>query len=55
MVIRRSVDSTTRRFPTARAAGEVLSSTPEVGVPHDGREVCAVLDRLASGNPAPGA
>jgi hypothetical protein len=28
---------------------------PEVGVPHDGREVCAVLDRLASGSPAPAA
>jgi hypothetical protein len=23
---------------------------PEVGVPHDGPEVCAVLERLASGS-----
>ena len=39
----------------ARAAGDVLNAVPEVGVPHDGREVCAVLDRLASGSPAPAA
>ncbi|TFV63664.1 carbamoyl-phosphate-synthetase [Geodermatophilus sp. DF01-2] len=39
----------------ARAASDVLSGLGETGVPHDGREVCAVLDRLAAGNPAPGA
>ena len=39
----------------ARAAGAVLSDLPETGVPHDGAEVCAVLDRLAAGDPAPGA
>jgi hypothetical protein len=27
----------------------VLDAVPEVGVPHDGPEVCAVLERLASG------
>jgi acetyl/propionyl-CoA carboxylase alpha subunit len=37
----------------ARAASDVLNAMPEVGVPHDGPEVCAVLDRLASGSPAP--
>ncbi|MGY1653035.1 hypothetical protein [Geodermatophilus sp. SYSU D01119] len=39
----------------ARAAGAALSDLPETGVPHDGAEVCAVLDRLAAGDPAPGA
>jgi hypothetical protein len=36
----------------ARAASDVLDAVPEVGVPHDGPEVCAVLERLASGSPA---
>jgi hypothetical protein len=31
----------------ARAAMGALSGLPETGVPHDGAEVCAVLDRLA--------
>ncbi|TFV52365.1 biotin carboxylase N-terminal domain-containing protein [Blastococcus sp. TF02A_35] len=31
----------------ARAASEALSGLPEIGVPHDGPEVCAVLGRLA--------
>jgi biotin carboxylase len=39
----------------ARAAGGALSGLPETGVPHDGPEVCAVLERLAAGDPAPGA
>ena len=39
----------------ARAAGEVLRGLPEVGVPHDGPDVRAVLERLAAGSPAPGA
>ncbi|MGX5655469.1 biotin carboxylase N-terminal domain-containing protein, partial [Geodermatophilus nigrescens] len=39
----------------ARAAGAALSDLPDAGVPHDGTEVCAVLDRLAAGDPAPGA
>lgn len=30
----------------ARAVGGALSDLPDVGVPHDGPEVCAVLDRL---------
>jgi hypothetical protein len=34
----------------ARAAARVLSGTDDVGVPHDGQEVCAVLGRLADGN-----
>ena len=38
----------------ARAAGAALGSLPEAGVPHDGPEVCAVLGRLAAGDPAPG-
>jgi hypothetical protein len=33
----------------ANAAAEALSDLPEVGVPHDGGEVCAVLQRLAEG------
>jgi acetyl/propionyl-CoA carboxylase alpha subunit len=33
----------------ARAAGHVLAGLPATGVPHDGEEVCAVLDRLARG------
>ncbi|MBM7805675.1 acetyl/propionyl-CoA carboxylase alpha subunit [Geodermatophilus bullaregiensis] len=38
----------------ARAAGATLADLPEAGVPHDGAEVCAVLERLADGDPAPG-
>ena len=33
----------------ARAASSLLSDLPETGVPHDGEDVCPVLDRLASG------
>src|ERR687885_203360 len=36
----------------ARAVSDVLDAVPEVGVPHDGAEACAVLERLASGSPA---
>jgi biotin carboxylase len=36
----------------ARGASTLLSGLPETGVPHDGEEVCAVLDRLASGRAA---
>ena len=36
----------------ARAASDVLDAVPEVGVPHDGPEVCAVLERLAAERPA---
>ena len=35
----------------ARAAADALADLPDMGVPHDGAEVCAVLGRLASGNP----
>jgi biotin carboxylase len=35
----------------ARAATEVLATLPDPGVPHDGLEVLAVLERLASGRP----
>ena len=38
----------------ARAVSEALTGLGETGVPHDGAEVCAVLDRLASGHPVPG-
>ncbi|MGY1642556.1 biotin carboxylase N-terminal domain-containing protein [Geodermatophilus sp. SYSU D00703] len=42
--------------PTAaRAVSEVLTGLPETGVPHDGLEICPVLDRLAAGHPTPGA
>jgi hypothetical protein len=34
----------------ARAASGVLSGLDDVGVPHDGEEVCAVLGRLADGS-----
>ena len=37
----------------ARAAAAVLSDLPDVGVPHDGAEVCAVLGRLAGESDAP--
>jgi hypothetical protein len=33
----------------ARAVSSALSGLGDVGVPHDGAEVCAVLDRLAAG------
>jgi biotin carboxylase len=38
----------------ARAASDVLSGLPEIGVPHDGDDVRAVLGRLAEGSPVPG-
>ena len=38
----------------ARAVADALSGLPEVGVPHDGDEVCAVLARLAVGTAGPG-
>jgi acetyl/propionyl-CoA carboxylase alpha subunit len=38
----------------AHAASEALSGIADVGVPHDGREVCAVLARLAAGRSVPG-
>jgi biotin carboxylase len=38
----------------ARAVRHRLSDLPDAGVPHDGEEVCAVLDRLASGEEASG-
>ncbi|MGY1630409.1 biotin carboxylase N-terminal domain-containing protein [Geodermatophilus sp. SYSU D01186] len=34
----------------ARAASDVLTGLPETGVPHDGPEICPVLDRLADGS-----
>jgi acetyl/propionyl-CoA carboxylase alpha subunit len=37
----------------ARAAAAVVSDLPDVGVPHDGAEVCAVLGRLAAGSSVP--
>ena len=39
----------------ARIVGQVLADVPDVGVPHDGPEICVVLDRLAAGSPTPGA
>ncbi|MDT0277686.1 biotin carboxylase N-terminal domain-containing protein [Blastococcus goldschmidtiae] len=39
----------------ARAASQVLSGLAEVGVPHDGAEVCGVLRRLADSAAVPGA
>jgi biotin carboxylase len=39
----------------ARAVSDALSALPEVGVPHDGPEVCGVLQRLADGHAVPGA
>jgi len=38
----------------ARAASAALSDLSEVGVPHDGEEVCEVLARLAAGSRVPG-
>jgi acetyl/propionyl-CoA carboxylase alpha subunit len=37
----------------ARAAASALSDLDDVGVPHDGAEVCAVLARLADGSSVP--
>jgi hypothetical protein len=37
----------------AEAASRALSGLPEVGVPHDGAEVCAVLAGLAAGRAVP--
>jgi hypothetical protein len=37
----------------ARSAGAVLADLPDVGVPHDGAEVGAVLRRLAGGSSVP--
>ena len=37
----------------ARAASDVLSGLDDVGVPHDGAEVCEVLGGLAQGRPVP--
>jgi acetyl/propionyl-CoA carboxylase alpha subunit len=39
----------------AQAVSDALSAVPEVGVPHDGPEVCGVLQRLAAGQAVPGA
>jgi acetyl/propionyl-CoA carboxylase alpha subunit len=39
----------------ARAASRALSELPDVGVPHDGADVCAVLQRLAAGDAVAGA
>jgi hypothetical protein len=32
----------------------VLSALPDAGVPHDGADVSAVLERLAAGSSVPG-
>jgi biotin carboxylase len=37
----------------ARAAADVLMQVQDVGVPHDGAEVCAVLGRLSAGRSVP--
>jgi hypothetical protein len=37
----------------ARAASDALSDLADVGVPHDGADVCAVLGRLADGTTVP--
>ena len=37
----------------AGAVSAVLSALPDVGVPHDGAEVCGVLGRLAADGGAP--
>ncbi|RBY86466.1 biotin carboxylase N-terminal domain-containing protein [Blastococcus sp. TF02A-30] len=39
----------------ARAASRALTEVADVGVPHDGPEVCAVLGRLAEGSAVPSA
>jgi hypothetical protein len=38
----------------ARAASELLTGLPETGVPHDGEEVCATLQRIAGAALVPG-
>jgi biotin carboxylase len=38
----------------ARTAGAALTGSSRTGVPHDGPEVHAVLERLAAGDPVPG-
>jgi acetyl/propionyl-CoA carboxylase alpha subunit len=37
----------------ARAASDALSQLDDVGVPHDGPDVCAVLGRLSAGSSVP--
>jgi hypothetical protein len=37
----------------ARAASDALSGMADVGVPHDGEEVCTVLARLAAASRVP--
>ena len=50
-----TVSASAPDLPTAaQAAIQALSDLPDVGVPHDGREVCAVLERLAEGRVRPG-
>ncbi len=39
----------------ARAANQALSGLPDIEVPHDGPDVCAVLRRLAAGDAVSGA
>src|SRR3954447_26790345 len=39
----------------ARVIGRVLGDLPDAGVPHDGAETCAVLERLADGATTPAA
>jgi hypothetical protein len=40
--------------PTAaRVASEVLTGLPDAGVPHDGEDVCAVLERLSGSSVTP--
>ena len=39
----------------AREVAAVLAGLPETGVPHDGPEVAAVLERLAAGSTVSGA
>jgi biotin carboxylase len=39
----------------ARAAADVLRALPDTGVPHDGDDVLAVVERLAAGSPVQGA
>ena len=37
----------------AAAVSAVLSTMPDIGVPHDGGEVSAVLERLSAGSSVP--
>jgi hypothetical protein len=32
----------------AQAASDVLTGLPETGVPHDGAEICAILQRISA-------